>query len=36
MSSLNIPPIISYEKIVRIAAAQEAGSLRVPYFKYSL
>lgn len=29
MSSLNIPPIISYEKIVRITAAQEAGSLKV-------
>lgn len=29
MNSLQIPEIISIEKIVRITAAQEAGSLKV-------
>jgi len=29
MNSLKIPAVISTEKIVRITAAQEAGSLKV-------
>jgi len=29
MNSLNIPEIISIEKIVKITSAQEAGSLKV-------
>lgn len=33
MQSLNIPEIIGVEKIIKIAAAQEAGSLKVHILK---